>query len=42
MVSVKLHYTHAALSLPRSREFSICYTKEFGEYCGAIRAEIKR
>jgi len=30
------------IALPRSREFSVCYTKEFGEYCGAIRAEIKR
>ena len=29
------------IALPRSREFSICYTKEFGEYCRAIRAEIK-
>ena len=30
------------IGLPRPREFSVCYTKEFGEYCGAIRAEIKR
>jgi len=30
------------IALPRLREFSVCYTKEFGEYCGAIRAEIKR
>ena len=30
------------IGLPRSRDFSVCYTKEFGEYCDAIRAEIKR
>jgi NitT/TauT family transport system ATP-binding protein len=30
------------IALPRSRDFSVCYTKEFGEYCDAIRAEIKR
>ena len=30
------------IAIPRTREFSVCYTKEFGEYCDAIRAEIKR
>jgi NitT/TauT family transport system ATP-binding protein len=30
------------IALPRSREFSVSYTREFGKYCGAIRAEIKR
>ena len=30
------------IGLPRVRDFSVCYTKEFGEYCDAIRAEIKR
>jgi NitT/TauT family transport system ATP-binding protein len=30
------------IELPRSRESSVRYTKEFGDYCGAIRAEIKR
>jgi len=30
------------IGFARSRDFSVCYTKEFGEYCDAIRAEIKR
>jgi NitT/TauT family transport system ATP-binding protein len=30
------------IAIPRTREFSVCYTREFGEYCDAIRAEIKR
>ncbi len=30
------------ITVPRPRNISVCYTKEFGDYCEAIRAEIKR
>ena len=30
------------ITLPRLRKLSVCYTQEFGDYCDAIRAEIKR